>query len=97
MRKWNVDPHEKKYLQKYFAASYARVCVCVCVCVNTCLSMLPFFLSYNIQQGDAGDFHGRHPTKTPWISCDMNQGRLTHVPAMHVETFEQAVHCGVLQ
>ena len=23
-------------------------------------------------QGDAGDFHGRHPTKTPWISCDMS-------------------------
>ena len=32
-------------------------------------------------QGDAGDFHGRRPTKTPWISCDMSQGRWTQVPA----------------
>ena len=47
------------------------------------------------KQGDAGDLHGRHPTKTPWISCDMSQGRLTHVPACY--NFFQAVQCGVLQ
>ena len=33
-------------------------------------------------QGDAGDFHGRRPTRTPWISCDMSRGRLTQVPAL---------------
>ena len=81
----------------FWAPHLGGACVCVCVCVSTPVlkDFTPIFMTAlvglsfgttlsdfpSMQQGDAGDFHGRHPTKTPWISCDMSQGRLTHVPA----------------
>ena len=82
----------------------ARVCVCVSTPVlkdftpifMTALVGLSFGTTLSdfpsMQQGDAGDFHGRHPTKTPWTSCDMSQGRLTHVPALSIV---KTVHCRV--
>ena len=42
-------------------------------------------------QGDAGDFHGRHPTKTPWISCEMTLGRRNHVPAGLFKTLSKVL------
>ena len=67
--------HVYEYVYIYI---YAHRCVCVC---NPWSHRDAFAFIFVLSQGDAGDFHGRHPTKTPWISCDMSQGRLTHVPA----------------
>ena len=58
--------------------------VCVCVTLGVIGILFGFDVAFSyafgfLVQGDAGDFHGRHPTKTPWISCDTSQGRLTHV------------------
>ena len=87
---------------------YKRVRVCVCVCVlrerREAAKCLCVWVSHSVSksfptvfpplmQGDAGDFHGRHPTKTPWISCDMSQGRLTHVPADDMTPLLPALWC----
>ena len=58
-----------------------RVCVCNPWSHRDAFAFF-FVLSQGIYFSDAGDFHGRHPTKTPWISCDVSRGRLTHVPAL---------------
>ena len=64
-----------------------NVCVTVCVCVHpdSKLRVLArhFVQSLKQQQGDAGEFCSRHPTKTLQFSCDMESGRGFHVPAFH--------------
>ena len=90
----------------FWAPHLGGACVCVCVSTPVLKDFTPIFMTAlvglsfgttlsdfpSMQQGDAGDFHGRHPTKTPWTSCDMSQGRLTHVPALSIV---KTVHCRV--
>ena len=47
----------------------------VCVCGVTEYPVTNFRLSL-LPQGDAGDLCGRHPTKTPHLSCDIEADHL---------------------
>ena len=55
---------------------YVLSCACVCVCNPWSHRDAFAFIFFVLSQGGAGYFHGRRPTKTPWISCGMSQGRL---------------------
>ena len=54
------------------------VVVCFCVCLRVCVCVnRPGPQTQNFkQQGDAGDLCGRHPTKTPHLSCDIEADHL---------------------